>query len=418
MVYKFYDSKVASPDKKSVESGAKRINTRITPQNEQLAEELHKPIIRKFKKRKVYSTFKDNIWGVDLADMQLLSKYNKGIRFLLCVIDIFSKYAWFVPLKDKKGINIVKAFQSILKQSNRKPNKIWVDKGSEFYNAYFRKWLRDNDIVMYSTHNEGKSVVTERFIRTLESKIYKYMTSISKNVYIDKLDDIVYEYNNTYHTTIKMKPTDVKDNTYINADKEINNKDPKFKVGDHVRISKYKNIFAKGYMPNWSEEVFVVKKVKNTVPWTYVINDLNGEEITGTFYEKELQKTNQEDFRIEKVIRPYRSSSNNIKVELDLANYATKTDLNNITHVDVSSFASKTNLTNAVEHDVVKKTDYNTKVTSIEAQITGLAKNTVDNLAEITKLKAIDTNSFVNKTKFSADINTLDDKIDGVEKNT
>ena len=144
---------------------------------------------------------------------------------------------------------------------------------------------------MYSTHNEGKSVVAEIFIRTLKSKIYKYMTSISKNVYIDKLDDIVAEYNNTYHTTIKMKPADVKDNTYINADKEINNKDPKFKVGDHVRISKYKNIFAKGYMPNWSEEVFVIKKVKNTVPWTYVINDLNGEEITGTFYEKELQKT-------------------------------------------------------------------------------------------------------------------------------
>ena len=156
---------------------------------------------------------------------------------------------------------------------------------------------------MYSTHNEGKSVVAERFIRTLKSKIYKYMTSVSKNVYIDKLDDIVDEYNNTYHTTIKMKPIDVKDNTHINADEEINNKDLKFKVGDHVRISKYKNIFAKGYMPNWSEDVFVIKKVKNTVPWTYVINDLNGEEITGTFSEKELQKTNQEEFRIEKVIR-------------------------------------------------------------------------------------------------------------------
>ena len=166
--------------KKSVGSGAKRINTKITPQNQQLAEELHKPIIRKFKKRKVYSTFKDNIWGVDLADMQLLSKYNKGIRFLLCVIDIFSKYAWVILLKDKKGISIVKAFQSILKQSNRKPNKIWVDKGSEFYKAYFKKWLRDNDIVMYSTHNEGKSVVAERFIRKLKSKIYKYMTSVSK----------------------------------------------------------------------------------------------------------------------------------------------------------------------------------------------------------------------------------------------
>ena len=156
---------------------------------------------------------------------------------------------------------------------------------------------------MYSTHNEGKSVVAERFIKTLKGKIYKYMTSISKNVYIDKLDDIVDEYNNTYHTTIKMKPIDVKDNTYINTSKEINNKDLKFKVGDYVRISKYKNIFAKGYMHNWSEEVFVIKKVKNTVPWTYVINDLNGEEIIGTFYGKELQKTNQEEFRIEKVIR-------------------------------------------------------------------------------------------------------------------
>ena len=147
-------------------------------------------------------------------------------------------------------------------------------------------------------------IVAERFIRTLKGNIYKYMTSISKNVYIDKLDNVVDEYNNTYHTTIKMKPIDVKDNTYINASKEINIKDPKFKVGDHVRISKYKNIFAKGYVPNWSEEVFVIKKVKNTVPWTYVIiNDLNGEEIIGTFYEKELQKINQEEFRIEKVIR-------------------------------------------------------------------------------------------------------------------
>ena len=132
---------------------------------------------------------------------------------------------------------------------------------------------------MYSTHNEGKSVVSERFIRTLKSKIYKYMTSISKNVYIDKLNDIVDERNDTYHTTITMKPIDVKDNTYINTSKEIN-KDPKFKVGDHVRILKYKNIFAKGYVPNWSEEVFIIKKVKNTIPWTYVINDLNGEEIT------------------------------------------------------------------------------------------------------------------------------------------
>ena len=233
MVYKFFD-------KKSEVSG---VNTKLAPQNQQLAEKLYKPIIKKFKKRKIHAAFKDNIWSADLADMQLLSRYNKGIRFLLCVIDIFSKYPWVVSLKDKKGVSIVTAFQNILKKSNRKPNKIWVDKGSEFHNASFKKWLQDNNIVMYSTHNEGKSVVAERFLRTLKSKIYKHMTSISKNVYIDKLDDILDEYNNAYHTTVKMKLIDVKDNTYINTDKEINNKDHKFKVGDHVRISKYKNIF-------------------------------------------------------------------------------------------------------------------------------------------------------------------------------
>ena len=270
-------------------------------QNEHLADELRKPIIRKFEKRKVYSAFKDNIWAADLADMQLISKLNKGFRFLLCVIDIYSKYAWVVPLKDKKGVIIVNAFQSILKKSNRKPNKIWVDKGSEFYN--FKKWLKDNCIEMFSTHNEGKSVVSERLIRTTKNKIYKYMTSISKNVYIHKLDDIVHKYNNKKHRTIKIKPIDVKDNTYIDFGKELNDNDPKFKVGDHVRISKYKNIFAKGYTPNWSEEIFVIKKIKNTVPWTSVINDLNGEEITGTFYEKELQNIDQQEFRIEKVIK-------------------------------------------------------------------------------------------------------------------
>ena len=236
--------------KKSKGSGATALANKSaiksTPQNEQLAEELHKSIIRKLKKREVHAAFKGNKWGADLADMQLISKFNKGIRFLFCVIDIFNKYAWVPPLKDKKGVSIVAAFQSILKQSNRKPNKIWVDKGSEFYNTSFQKWLQDNDIVMPSTHNEGKSVVAERFIRTLKNKIYKYMTSISKNVYIHKLDDIVNEYNNTYHTTIKMKPIDAKDNTYINTDKEVNDKGPKSKVGDHVRISKYKNIFAKG----------------------------------------------------------------------------------------------------------------------------------------------------------------------------
>ena len=153
--------------------------------------------------------------------MKSISKLNKGFRFLLCVIDIFSKYAYFIPLKDN----------------------------------------------------------------------------------IDQLGDIVNKYNNTYHRTITMKPVDVKDNAYIDSIKKVNDKDPKFKFGNHVKISKYRKLFAKGYTPNWSEEVFVIKEVKNTIPWTYLINDLKGEEIIGTFYEKELQKNNQQEFRIKNVIK-------------------------------------------------------------------------------------------------------------------
>ena len=217
-----------------------------------------------------------------------------------------------------------------------------------------------------------------------------------------------------------MKPTDTGDNNKrVHAD-EHNEKDSRFKVGDRVKISKFKNIFAKGYALNWSKEIFIVDKINDTVPYMCNIKDLNDEEIIGRFmivnYKRVYYKMSY--------YPPYKSSSKNIKVELDLTNYATKTDLKNITHVDVSSFASKTNLaalktevdkidvdklktvpvdlaklTNSVENDLVKKIVYNTKVTSIEGQIVGVTKNTIDNLADITKLKVIDTNSFVLKTK-------------------
>ena len=191
-----------------------------------------------------------NIWGTDLAGIQVISKFNKVIRFLLCAADSFSKYGWVAPLKDRKGITITNVFQKTLKESHRKPNKIWIDKGSEFYNSSIKSWLEKNDIEMYSTQNEGKSVVDKRFIRTSKNKICKYMTSLSKSVYIDKLDYIVNKYNNTYRSTIKMKTADVKPSMCIGSSKEINYQDPKFKFGNIVRISKYKNIFAKGYVPN------------------------------------------------------------------------------------------------------------------------------------------------------------------------
>ena len=212
MVYKFFNSKVSPRNKTISGKGTKEVN-------KILAEELHKPVIRKLNKRKVYSQFKDNIWGVDLADTRLLSKKNKDIKYLLCAIDLFSKYAFVVPLKDKKGISITNAFNKIIKQSNRKPNKIWVGQGGEFYNHVFKRCLSNNDIIMYSTFNEGKSVVVERFIRTLKNKLHKHMTAINKNVYYHVLDDVVNEYNNTKHNTIKMKPKDVKnDNNRVYID--------------------------------------------------------------------------------------------------------------------------------------------------------------------------------------------------------
>ena len=207
-------------------SGVKKLKDTAKPSSLErssliLADELHKPVIIKFKKRKVYSQFKDNIWRVDLADIQSLSRKNKGIKYLLCAIHFYSKYAFVIPLKDKEGISIVNAFDKIIKQSNRKPNKIWVEQGGEFYNNVFKKWLSDNDVIMYSTYNEGKSVVAERFIRTLKNKLYKHMTVTGKNVYYDVLDDIVNEYNNTKHSTIKMKPIDVKDNKRVYIDEHI-----------------------------------------------------------------------------------------------------------------------------------------------------------------------------------------------------
>ena len=210
VVYKFYDKKSSG--------GAIK-----TKQNYELANELHRQIIRKFKRRKVYSSFRDSILGVYLADMQSLNKYNKGIRYLLCTVDLFSKYACVVPLKDKRGMNIVNAFQKIISKWC-KPNKIWVDQGGKFYSNLFKIFLKINNIERYSTYNEGKSVVAERFIRTLKNKLFMHMTAVSKNVNYDMLDDIVNKYNNIVHRSIKMKPIDVTSDSYAEYNEDSNEK--------------------------------------------------------------------------------------------------------------------------------------------------------------------------------------------------
>ena len=194
----------------------------------------------------------------------------------MCAVDLFSKDAWVVPLKYKRRISIVNAFQKIISKG-RKLNKTWVDQFGELYNKLFKRFLEIYNIEMYSTYNEKKFFVGKRFIRTLKNKTFKQMRAVLKNVYFDVVEDIVNKYYNTVHTVIKIKPTEVTSDCYAEYNEDSNEKDPKFKVGDRVRISKYKNIFAKGYTQNYSEEVSVVSKIKKTVPWTDVISDLNSE---------------------------------------------------------------------------------------------------------------------------------------------
>ena len=226
------------------------------------------------------------------------------------VLDVFSKYGWIVPLKDKKGETVTQAFKMIIKEG-RKPEYLWTDKGKEYYNKHLKDFLEKNKITLYSTENEEKSSVCERWNRTIKTKMWKQFTVQGNTQYLDMLPKLVKEYNNTKHSSIKMKPVEAskKKNqgiVYFNlyGDMEQVSSKPIFKIDDKVRISKYKRkVFDKGYTPNWTEEVFIVDKIQYSNPITYKLKDLNNEEIEGSFYGPELLKAKHYVFRIDKVIR-------------------------------------------------------------------------------------------------------------------
>ena len=277
----------------------------------ELADELHKPIRRKFQKRKVFAKTVDDIWTADLVEMAPLAKFNKGYKYLLMIIDVFSKYGWIVPLKTKTGAAVAHAFKEVFHKSGRIPTRLWTDKGKEFYNKTMKELLkRNNNIILYSTENEEKSSVAERWNRTMKRNMWKYFTANNTHKYIDILPALVEKYNNTYHHSIKCKPKDAIDpKNYTHVFKALYGdtadlaKKPSFKVGDRVRIVKKKKTFEKGFTSNWTEEIFTITQVKNTKPPTYTIEDTKGEEIHGTFYEPELQKTSQTIYRVEKVLK-------------------------------------------------------------------------------------------------------------------
>lgn len=257
---------------------------------------LHKPVQRRFLRNRVIVNGINDQFQLDLADVSNISKYNKGVKFLLTGIDVFSKHAWAVPLKDKSGKSVRSALENILLE--RKPRKIQTDKGREFLNKDVQNLLKENDIKYFNSNNpETKASVVERFNRTLKNRIYRYLTYKQTFKYIDVLEDILNSYNSSYHRSIKMSPDDVtyeneKDvwhNLYSDTLKTIK-KLYKFNVDDYVRISIERVPFRKGYKRGWTEEVFVITKRHSRNPPVYNIRDLEGEDIEGTFYEKELQK--------------------------------------------------------------------------------------------------------------------------------
>ena len=241
--------------------------------------------------------------------MQKLSKWNKGYKYLLMVLDLFSKYGWIVPLKTKTGLEVSGALASIFREN--KPKMLWVDKGKEYYNRHVLDLLAKDQIQIYSTENEEKSSVCERWNRTIKTKMYKKFTIQNNTVYIGILPKILSSYNNSKHRSIGMTPKEArkpenygKAYFHLYGDLGSAGAKPAFAVGDRVRISKYKRkTFDKRYTPNWTEEVFTIDKIQMTHPITYKIRDQNGEEIKGTFYGEELQKTDQKIYRIEKIIR-------------------------------------------------------------------------------------------------------------------
>ena len=275
--------------------------------NKILSEELHKPKRKNYLRRKIIVNHIDEIFAADLVEMQKFSKINKGYRYLLTCIDIFSKYAFAIPLKDKKGITIKNTLQKIF--NKRKPKFLWTDNGKEFYNNQVNDLLEKNNIKLYSTNNsEIKSSVIERFNRTFKNIMYKKFTENNNTIFYNIIDKLVNEYNNKYHRTIKMTPVEASKKINENKIKQIydfekTNKIAKFKIGDHVRISLNKNIFEKSYETNWTEEIFVIYDIKySNVPY-YYLKDLNDEKLDGTFYEQELQKTNLTLYVIEKIIK-------------------------------------------------------------------------------------------------------------------
>lgn len=273
-----------------------------------LVNELHKQARKNFNRRRVVMKGIDDLWQADLVEMGNYSKSNKNYRYLLNIIDTFSKFAWAVALKNKTALEVAKAMDSILKLG-RVPKNLQTDDGKEFFNKYFENLMQKYSINHYSTCSRMKASIIERFNRTLKGMMWKEFSLNGSYRWLNIYKDLIDSYNRKVHRTIKMAPINVNSS---NEKKLLNTvyshlkiyKVSKFNVGDYVRISKYKHIFEKGYTPNWTTEIFKIKTVKNTYPTTYTLEDYLGNPIKGGFYDEELSKTKfPNTYLVEKILK-------------------------------------------------------------------------------------------------------------------
>ena len=280
---------------------------------------LHRSSRRRYSRNRVRVNGIDDQWQADLVDLSAYAGYNRGFKWLLTCIDVFSKSAWAIPLKNKTGASLLAAFRKLFKDSRRLPRKLQTDKGTEFYNSRVRTYLKEKDIHLFSTGNETKASVVERFNRTLKTRMWKYFTAKNTYKYIDVLPDLLVAYNNAYHRSIGRAPDDVDDRNELDvwnflykiSKKKRRRPRQRFFPGDHVRLSMVTRPFRKGYLPRWTEEVFIVDKVFFRRPIVYAVKDIEGEEVEGTFYKEELQKigdkTSDALYKIEKILRSRKS---------------------------------------------------------------------------------------------------------------
>lgn len=283
--------------------------------NQQWTYQFHKPIQYKFTRRRYMSRGINEQWQADLVEMQHYSKQNQGYRYILCVIDIFSRFAYARPLLTKSGPDVSQALSDIFEKSGVVPKYLQTDQGKEFYNRYVQELLEKHNVELFSVYSEKKAAIVERFQRTLQERMYRAFTYQGNHQWLALLPQLIESYNHAYHRSIKTMPaninksneTDIWLRQYSNVEK---NPKCKFKVGDHVRIPKQRTVFTKGYIEKWTDEEFIITQINlKYKPALYSLTDLNGEVIKGSFYEQELQKVDnpQQLYRIDRIIRKHKN---------------------------------------------------------------------------------------------------------------